>query len=70
MHAGKELCPGNCVARPALPGYGATRVEAKPLISSWPPVYDRFTEGFGMADLKAASTLIADLRASNPRLVS
>ena len=40
--------------------------EARELLA---PVYDRFTEGFGTADLEAAKALIGDLRGPDVRKI-
>ena len=60
-HAGKARCPGNCAPPRALPGCGATRPGAKQAHELLAPVYDRFTEGFATADLRAAKSLLEEL---------
>ena len=57
----KERSPGNCAAiSRARMWRDQNRIkEARELLA---PVYDRFTEGFGTADLEAAKALIGDLR--------
>ena len=58
--AGKRRCPGSCAPRRASPACCAIKAAIADAIACLQPVYDRFTEGFGTADLIAAKQLLDD----------
>ena len=63
----KEPCPGSCVLRRASPACCGKQGRLADAIACLQPIYDRFTEGFGTADLIAAKQLLDDLSGAGRR---
>ena len=57
----KRHCHGSCARRRASPACCAITAAPPSAIACLQPVYDRFTEGFGTADLIAAKQLLDEL---------
>ena len=65
--AGKRRCPGSCAPRRASPACCAHQGRPADAIACLQPIYDRFTEGFGTADLIAAKQLLEQLSEADRR---
>jgi hypothetical protein len=59
--AAKRHCLGSCAPRRASPALLRDQGRSANAIACLQPIYDRFTEGFGTADLIAAKQLLGEL---------
>ena len=65
--ANKVRCPGNSAPPRASPGLLRDQGRLADAVACLQPIYDRFTEGFGTADLIAAKQLLNELGAAGHR---